>query len=74
MPEIRGVVHLRRLATELRVPASWLRDEVEQGRLPGLRAGRGGRTILLDRETVLRILRERAKVGEIADQPEEAAS
>ena len=42
----------------LRVPARWLRDEVEAGRLPGLRAGRA---VLVHAPTVARILAERAK-------------
>lgn len=50
------------LATRcLRVPARWLRDEVEAGRLPGLRAGG---VILCHVPTLSELLAERAKVGE----------
>ena len=42
----------------LRVPAHWLRDEIEAGRLPALRAGRA---ILIHVPTVAALLGERAK-------------
>jgi len=42
----------------LRVPARWLRDEIEAGRLPALRAGRA---ILIHVPTVAASLAERAK-------------
>lgn len=42
----------------LRVPAAWLREEIEAGRLPALRAGRA---ILVDVATVASILAERAR-------------
>lgn len=42
----------------LRVPARWLRDEIEAGRLPALRAGRA---ILIHVPTVSVVLAERAK-------------
>ena len=42
----------------LRVPAHWLRDEIEAGRLPALRAGRA---ILIHVPTVAALLVERAK-------------
>ena len=42
----------------LRVPAGWLRDEIEAGRLPALIAGR---TILVHVPTVASLLVERAK-------------
>lgn len=45
-------------ARHLRVPARWLRDEIEAGRLPALRAGRA---ILLHVPTVVAALAERAK-------------
>ena len=48
-------------ARALRVPVRWLRDEVEAGRLPGLRAGRA---ILIHLPTVTERLAERAKTGE----------
>ena len=44
----------------LRVPARWLRDEIEAGRVPGLRAGRA---VLIHVPTVARLLAERAKTG-----------
>jgi len=49
---------LNQAARCLRVPAQWLREEVEAGRLPGLKAGRA---ILLHVPTVARLLAERAK-------------
>lgn len=52
---------LNRAARCLCVPARWLRDEVEAGRLPGLQAGR---TILIHVPTVAELLAERAKSGE----------
>lgn len=45
------------------VPAIWLRDEADAGRIPCLRAGR---RILFDRETVERILLDRARATEAA--------
>ena len=42
----------------LRVPARWLRDEIEAGRLPALIAGTA---ILVHVPTVLALLAERAK-------------
>lgn len=42
----------------LRVPARWLRDEIEAGRLPALIAGAA---ILVHVPTVLALLAERAK-------------
>jgi len=44
----------------LRVPAHWLREEIEAGRLPGLRAGR---VILVHVPTVAMLLAERAKAS-----------
>ena len=44
----------------LRVPAGWLRDEIEAGRLPALIAGRA---VLVHVPTVMRMLAERAKGG-----------
>jgi hypothetical protein len=49
---------LNRAARYLCVPARWLRDEVEAGRLPGLIADR---TILVHVPTVSEQLAERAK-------------
>ena len=42
----------------LRVPAGWLRDEIDGGRLPGLRAGR---VTLVHVGTVADLLSERAR-------------
>jgi hypothetical protein len=54
-------------ARHLRVPARWLRDEIESGRLPALRAGRA---ILVHVPTVATALVERAKAERAADQAE----
>ena len=51
---------LNKAARCLCVPARWLRDEVEAGRLPGLRAGRA---ILVHVPTVAQLLAERAKIS-----------
>lgn len=50
-------------ARYLRVPARWLREEVECGRLPGLKAGRA---ILIHVPTVSALLAERAKADKEA--------
>ena len=42
----------------LRVPARWLRDEIEAGRIPALIAGR---SVLVHVPTVTALLTERAK-------------
>jgi len=42
----------------LRVPAQWLRDEIEAGRIPALIAGR---SVLVHVPTVSDLLAERAK-------------
>jgi hypothetical protein len=44
----------------LRVPARWLRDEIEAGRLPALVAGK---CVLLHLPTIAPMLAERAKLG-----------
>lgn len=49
---------LNKAARCLRIPARWLRDEVDAGRLPGLKAGG---TILIHVPTVARKLVQRAK-------------
>ncbi|MCE9590239.1 MAG: hypothetical protein K8S99_06920 [Planctomycetes bacterium] len=54
-------VPLNRAARYLRVPAGWLRDEVNAHRLPGLHAGR---VILVHVPTVADLLSERARHGE----------
>lgn len=53
---------LNQAARCLRVPAQWLRDEVEAGKLPGLKAGRA---ILIHVPTVAAALTERAKAEHI---------
>ena len=52
------LIPLRQAARALGVPATWLRQEVDDGRLPGLRAGA---SILLDLATIRRLLLERAR-------------
>lgn len=37
--EARGLLPLRRAARRLGVPAKWLREQAEAGKVPGLRAG-----------------------------------
>lgn len=49
----------------LRVPARWLRDEIEAGRIPALIAGR---SVLVHVPTVAAILTERAKAGSGLDR------
>lgn len=49
---------LRRAAARLGVPATWLRSEVDAGRLPHLRAGR---RLLLNPQAVETALLERAE-------------
>ena len=56
LPE--AAVPLARAARLLRVPLKWLRDEVEDERLPGLQAGRA---ILVHVPTIAKILADRAK-------------
>ena len=56
---------LNKAARYLCVPARWLRDEIEAGRLPGLCAER---TILVHVPTVAKLLAERAKIGEGMDR------
>lgn len=51
---------LNKAARYLFVPARWLRDEVEAGRLPGLQAGHA---ILVHVPTVAQLLAERAKTA-----------
>ena len=52
-------IPLNKAARCLCVPAQWLREEVETGRLPGLKAGKA---ILIHVPTVAQLLAERAKV------------
>jgi hypothetical protein len=54
------------MARRLRVPAKWLREEAEAGRVPCLQAGRA---LLFDPETVERVLVERARQGGPASAP-----
>ena len=62
--ESRELVTLHGLAKQLRLPAVWLKAEVEAGRIPVLRAGR---RLLFNSEAVERVLLDRAaempKVG-----------
>ena len=51
---------LNRAARCLFVPARWLRDEIEAGRIPALIAGR---SVLVHVPTVAALLLERAKGG-----------
>lgn len=51
---------LNRAARLLRVPARWLREEIDTGRIPALFAGRA---TLVHIPTVAVILAERAKAG-----------
>jgi hypothetical protein len=37
--EPRGLLPLRRAARQVGVPAKWLREQAEAGKVPGLRAG-----------------------------------
>lgn len=46
------------VARRLRVPVGWLRAEAEAGRVPHLKAGK---VLLLDPETVERVLLDRAR-------------
>jgi len=57
-PQLSEPLPLNQAARCLRVPAHWLRDEVEAGRIPGLKAGR---VILVHVPTVAQLLAERAK-------------
>ena len=63
-PNLSEPLPLNKAARCLCVPARWLRDEVEAGRLPALQAGR---TILIHVPTVAQRLAERAKTGEGVD-------
>jgi len=49
---------LSRAARCLHVPAKWMRNEVDAGRLPALRAGRA---ILIHVPTVAKLLADRAR-------------
>jgi hypothetical protein len=53
-----GPLPLNKAARCLRVPAAWMRAEVDAGRLPALRAGRA---ILIHVPTVAKLLADRAK-------------
>ncbi len=52
------LVPLGPLARRLRVPARWLREEAEAGRVPCLHAGKA---LLFDPEAVEQVLLERAR-------------
>jgi hypothetical protein len=58
-------VPLATAARWLRVPARWLREEIEAGRLPGLVADRA---VLVHVPTIVEMLSDRAKAGEGAIQ------
>jgi len=60
---------LRGLARRTGLPASWLRAEVEAGRIPALRAGR---RILFHPDVVNEVLLQRAAMGHEA--PDQANS
>lgn len=49
----------------LRVPARWLRDEIEAGRIPALIAGR---SVLVHVPTVAALLADRAKGEAVVDR------
>lgn len=55
------LIPIRAMANRLRVPIAWLRQEALEGRIPCVRAGR--RALLVDPETVERVLLERARTG-----------
>jgi len=55
---IDELIPLRQAAHCLGVPTTWLRGEVNDGRLPGLRAGA---SILVDLPTIRRLLLARAR-------------
>ena len=57
-------VPLPQAARWLRVPARWLRDEINAGRLPALVAGA---SILIDVETVAELLADRARREVVSD-------
>jgi hypothetical protein len=64
------LVHLNVLARRLGVPAHWLRQEAEAGRLPHVKAGS---QLLFDAATVERILLERAtSVHELSERGKES--
>lgn len=63
-PQIgRELMPAERAARILRVPATWLKGEVEAGRLPGLQAGR---SILVHFPTIETLLADRARQGGVA--------
>ncbi len=59
-------LRLAEMSRSLGVRSDWLRSAADSGRLPHLRAGD---TYLFDRETVVRILSERAKRPSGCDEP-----
>lgn len=61
-PHPPSTLPLNLAARYLRVPARWLRDEIEAGRLPALIAGRKA---LVHVPTIAGLLAERARVGEV---------
>ena len=59
--ENERVVTLNELSRRLHVPAGWLRQEAQEGRLPHLRAASG---LLFNLAAVERVLAERAAANE----------
>ncbi len=58
------LVPINVVARWLRVPARWLRDEAEAGRIPHLKAGRA---VLCDVAAVEAVLLERARQAEATE-------
>ena len=58
---MNDLLTLHRLATHLRLPRQWLRQEALAGRLPCLRVGR---KLLFNLATVQTVLAERAATGQ----------
>ncbi len=60
-PSAARLLPVNVVARRLRIPAKWLRDEAEAGRIPCLRAGN---RILCDLEAVEAALLDRAREGQ----------
>jgi len=58
--EIEEPVQLSIAAGYLRVPVGWLREEIDAGRIPALKAGR---VYIVHVPTAARIIAERAKIA-----------
>lgn len=61
-PDPADLFPLAKAARALTVPPTWLREEIEAGRLPGLRAGKA---LLVHLPTVEAKLAERAAAGDV---------